>query len=60
MSRDVQYIVTDVSGRVVSLFSNKNVTEEIQTLNIERYAPGVYFVTAKTAQNTTTKRFIKK
>lgn len=57
---DVQYILTDVSGRVLSILNSKNVTEETTTINVEKLPTGVYFVTARTEAYTTTKRFIKK
>jgi len=57
---DVRYIMTDVSGRVLNITYSKNVTSEIQTLDVSRLAPGVYMVSVKGDKGTTTKRFIKK
>jgi len=57
---DVRYILTDVSGRVLNITYSKNVTNEVQTLDVSRLAPGVYFIAAKTGKGLTTKRFIKK
>lgn len=57
---DVQYIMTDVSGRVVLLDNSKNVTEETKVINVEQLSAGVYFITARTDKGTTTQRIIKK
>jgi hypothetical protein len=59
-ARDVRYILTDVSGRVLLLFNSDNVTEETKSINIEKFPTGIYFLTAETAQGSKTKRIIKK
>lgn len=56
---DVQYIITDVSGRVVYLNKSKQVSAEIHTVDVSNLSMGVYFITAETAQGVSTKRFIK-
>jgi hypothetical protein len=58
-ARDVRYILTDVSGRVLFLFKSKNVTQETKSINIEQFPAGVYFLTAETEQGSTTQRIIK-
>lgn len=57
---DVKYIMTDVSGRVVYLSQSKNVTSEVQTIDVSNLATGVYFITAETVEGVSTNRFIKK
>ncbi|BDS14535.1 T9SS type A sorting domain-containing protein [Aureispira anguillae] len=57
---NVQYIMTDVSGRVIFIADSDNVTEETQTFNVEQFPAGVYFITAKTDKGATTQRIIKK
>jgi hypothetical protein len=36
-ARDVRYILTDVSGRVLLLFNSDNVTKETKSINIEQF-----------------------
>lgn len=57
---DVRYIMTDVSGHVLNITYSKNVTNDVQTLDVSRLAAGVYMVSVKTDKGSTTKRFIKK
>ena len=57
---DVQYIITDVSGRVVYYHSSKNISSEIHTVDIEKLPGGVYFVSADSNNGVSTKRFIKR
>lgn len=57
---DAQYIITDVSGRVVYLQRSEQVTEEVQVVDVQNLSAGVYFVTVETDKGVTTKRFIKK
>lgn len=59
-ARDVRYILTDVSGRVLLMFNSDNVTEETQSINIEQFPTGVYFLTAETEKGSRTERIIKK
>ncbi|WMX16118.1 MULTISPECIES: T9SS type A sorting domain-containing protein [unclassified Aureispira] len=56
---DVQYTLTDAMGRVLKTVNSKQVTSEIQTINIESLPTGVYFLTAKTDQEKWTQRIIK-
>ncbi|BDS12411.1 T9SS type A sorting domain-containing protein [Aureispira anguillae] len=58
-ARDVQYIFTDAMGRVLSTFSSDQVTVETQTIDIEPFPAGVYFLTAKTDQGKIVERIIK-
>jgi len=55
----VQYIVTDVTGRVLNFVTNKNVTVETVSFDVSGLAQGVYFITAKAGNNAVTKRFVK-
>jgi hypothetical protein len=57
---DVTYILTDVSGRVVSMITSNNVSQETKTIDVSTLSAGVYMLTAKTANGTSTERFIKK
>jgi len=59
-AQDVMYVITDVSGRVITMTQQNNVTEATQTLDVSGLPAGVYFITAKTAQGESTERFIKK
>ena len=59
-ARDVRYILTDVSGRVLLLFNSDNVTEETKSINVEEFPTGIYFLTAETKKGTKTQRIIKK
>jgi hypothetical protein len=56
---NVQYMMTDVSGRIVRLANKQNVQNEVVTFGLTDLAPGVYFMTIKTNKGTTTQRFIK-
>ena len=58
-AQDVQYIITDASGRVVSLSVSNNVQQENQTFDISHLSAGVYFLTARAQQTVSTKKFIK-
>jgi len=58
---DVTYIVTDVTGRVINMATQSNVTEATSTLDVSSLAGGVYFITAQTAEGKqATQRFVKK
>jgi Secretion system C-terminal sorting domain len=56
---NVQYIMTDISGRVVRMQTNKNVMSEITTFNVANLPAGVYFMSIKTENSVTTQRFVK-
>jgi hypothetical protein len=56
---DVEYILTDAVGRVLNTFKSTQVTTETQTINIEQFPAGVYFLTAHTEQGKVTQRVIK-
>jgi len=56
---NVEYILTDAVGRVLKTMHLTQVTSEVQTINIEQFPAGIYFLTAKTAQESTTKQVIK-
>lgn len=58
-ARDVRYLLTDVSGRVLLLLNSDNVTQETKSINIEQFPSGVYFLTAKTEKGSKTQRIIK-
>jgi hypothetical protein len=58
---DVTYIVTDITGRVINMATQSNVTEATSTLDVSSLAGGVYFITAQTAEGKqATQRFVKK
>lgn len=57
---DVTYILTDVSGRVISVVNSTNVTKETQTIDVSKLTAGMYMITAKTATKSATKKFIVK
>lgn len=56
---DVQYILTDVTGRVIDLMQSKQVITEQRTMNLEHLPAGVYFLTAKTEDDSMTQRIVK-
>ena len=56
---DVMYILTDMSGRVISIMNSTNVTQETKSINVSSLASGVYMLTAKTAEGSSTERFVK-
>lgn len=56
---NVMYIMTDMTGRVVNILNSKNVTSEIQTIDVSGLAAGVYMITAKTSKGISTERFVK-
>lgn len=59
-SVDVQYVMTDVSGRVVYWNQSKNVLHEQHKVDVSALPVGVYFISAQTAQGVSTKRIVKK
>jgi hypothetical protein len=58
-AKNVEYILTDVMGRVLKTINKTQVTTEVQTINIEQFPAGIYFLTAKTAQESATQRVVK-
>jgi hypothetical protein len=54
---DVTYIVTDMTGRVVDLVQSYNITNDVQSIDVSKFAAGMYMITAKTDKGTSTKRF---
>lgn len=56
---DAQYIITDVSGRVVYLSKSAQVNAEVLTIDVSNLNTGVYFVTVETDTGVSTKRFVK-
>ncbi len=57
---DVQYIITDVSGRVAYYHSSQKISSEIHTVDVEQLPGGVYFISTDTNDGVSTKRFIKR
>jgi hypothetical protein len=57
---DVQYIITDVSGRIVLVEKSFNVTNEAKTFDVSKFAAGVYLLNVVSDNGSTTKRIIKK
>ncbi len=56
---DIQYIMTDASGRIVRMQTNKNVVSEIATFDVQNLPAGVYFMSIKTNSGVSTQRFVK-
>jgi hypothetical protein len=56
---NVQYMMTDVSGRVVRMAAKQNIQNQVVTFDVKDLAAGVYFLSVKTNKGTTTQRFIK-
>jgi hypothetical protein len=56
---NVQYMMTDVSGRVVRMAAKQNIQNQVVTFDVQDLAAGVYFLSVKTNKGTTTQRFIK-
>lgn len=57
---NIQYLMTDVTGRVVRMNTTRNAQNDMVSFNVADLAAGVYMVTVKTAQGTSTERFVKK
>ncbi len=57
---DVQYIITDMTGRVVYLNQSANINQEVVSVDVSNLAAGVYMVSAQTDKGVTTRRFVKK
>jgi hypothetical protein len=57
---DVQYIMTDLSGRLVHIEKSFDVTNESKTFDISKFAPGVYLLNIVSNNGSTVKRIIKK
>ncbi|MGH1339829.1 MAG: T9SS type A sorting domain-containing protein [Aureispira sp.] len=56
---DVEYVMTDITGRVVYYDMSTAVRQEEATIDIGRLSAGTYLVTIKTTKGTLTKRFVK-
>lgn len=56
----VQYILTDMTGRVLNLTSSRNITEERIQMNVSNLPVGAYNFSVKVGDQVTTKRFIKR
>lgn len=56
---NVQYIMTDASGRVVRMATHKNVQSEVVSFDVQNLAAGVYFMSIKTSKGVSTQRFVK-
>jgi len=56
----VQYIVTDITGRVIIMHTNKNVQNDVMTFDVSPLPNGVYFTTVRTSKGSTTQKFVKK
>jgi hypothetical protein len=57
---NIQYLMTDVTGRVVRMNTTRNAQNDMVSFNVADLAAGVYMITVKTAQGTSTERFVKK
>lgn len=56
---NVQYVITDATGRVVYWHTSNNVNQEVHQMDASQLTPGVYFVSARAAEGVTTQRFVK-
>lgn len=56
----VQYIVTDATGRVIIMHTNKNVQNDVMTFDVTALPAGVYFTTVRTNKGASTQKFVKK
>jgi hypothetical protein len=59
-SADVQYILTDVSGRIIHVEKSFNVSNEVKTFDVSKYPAGVFLLNVVTADGFTSKRIIKR
>lgn len=57
---DVTYIVTDMTGRVVDMVQSYNITDDVQNIDVSKFAAGMYMITARTDKGASTKRFTVK
>ncbi len=56
---DVQYIITDVTGRVVYLDNSTNISQEVATIDVSNLISGVYMITIRADEGVLVKRFVK-
>ncbi|BDS14958.1 T9SS type A sorting domain-containing protein [Aureispira anguillae] len=56
----LQYILTDVKGRVLSITTAKSITAEQRTINVQKLTAGTYYLTLKTEKEAVTKPFVKR
>jgi hypothetical protein len=56
----VQYVVTDATGRVVIMHTNKNVQNDTMTFDVSFLPSGLYYTTVRTPKGATTQKFVKK
>lgn len=56
---DVEYIITDATGRVLYWKQQDQVTQDQHQIDVSRLAPGNYWLHLKTESHTETKLFIK-
>jgi hypothetical protein len=56
---EVEFILTDAMGRVLKVIQKTQLTSKTQTIDMEQFPAGIYFLTAKTAQESTTQRIVK-
>jgi hypothetical protein len=59
MSNNASFILTDASGRVISVENRSNFQQETLSLNVEQLPAGIYFVTIQTETGSATQRFVK-
>lgn len=56
---EVEFILTDAMGRVLKTIQKTKITSKTQTIDIEHLPTGIYFLTAKTTQESATQRIVK-
>ena len=57
---DVQYVLTDLSGKIIHIEKSFNVTDEVKTFDVSKYPAGVFLLNVITNDASTTKRIVKK
>lgn len=57
---DVQYMLTDVSGRLINIERSLNVQNEVKTFDISNLPSGVYMIHITSDEGNASKRIIKK
>lgn len=55
----INYIMTDINGRIVRMSTSKNVQSEVTSFNVSDLASGVYFISVRTNKGVSTQRFVK-
>lgn len=59
MNSNVEYIITDATGRVVIKEQKADLQSDVVTYDVSQLPAGVYFFTVRTAQGASSQKFVK-